>query len=180
MVQLILIRHAQPEIQPDKPAREWTLSSQGREQAVLLAQTLKTKNIMPKVIITSDEPKAIQTGMMLEKTWGKPRLALPNLHEHPRPFVEDFEAKVAQFFANPRELVFGTETANQAHARFTDAVKAALNQYPDQSLAIVTHGTVMTLFICRLMGLDPFPFWQSLKLPDYKILSLPEMRLIDA
>lgn len=185
MPKLILIRHAHPEIQANVPSDKWNLSAEGQQQAARLAQELKAKGHIPDVIITSAEPKAIQTGMALERVFGKPRMALPNLHEHERsnvPYfdnVEDFHAKVAEFFANPAKLVFGKETAHEAHIRFTEAVKQAMNQHPNKSLAIVAHGTVMTLFIARLGGLEPFAFWKSLKLPDYKVLSLPEMRLID-
>jgi broad specificity phosphatase PhoE len=53
-----------------------------------------------------------------------------------------------------------------------------LDRHPGANLAIVTHGTVMTLLIARAAGLDPFALWQSLGLPAFAVLSWPDLALL--
>ena len=72
----------------------------------------------------------------------------------------------------------GHETADEAHARFAAALGRVLAGYPVGNLAIVSHGTVITLFISRAGGLDPFPFWARLGLPAFAVLTLPELHLL--
>lgn len=70
----------------------------------------------------------------------------------------------------------GKEIADQAYDRFSQAVSDVLKSYPSHDLAIVSHGTVISLFVSRRCGIPPFEFWQRLGLPSYVVLSLPEMR----
>ena len=37
----------------------------------------------------------------------------------------------------------------------------------------------MTLLIARANRLDPIPFWKSLGLPAFAILSLPDLKLLE-
>jgi broad specificity phosphatase PhoE len=54
-----------------------------------------------------------------------------------------------------------------------------LERHPRQSVAVVTHGTVMTLFVTRAAGLEAFPFWKRLGLPAFVVLSWPGLGLLD-
>jgi broad specificity phosphatase PhoE len=177
---LILIRHSLPEIIPTLPASQWHLSDEGRRRCRALADELAVYR--PQVIVTSVEPKAVETGRLVADRLGLPCEVSPGLHEHERPEVvfgtrEQFEASVAEFFVRPGALVFGAETAGQAHARFRRAVDDALAQYPERTVVIVTHGTVMTLFVAWANELEPFPFWQRLGLPAFVVLSRPDFVL---
>ncbi|MEJ2747587.1 MAG: histidine phosphatase family protein [Anaerolineae bacterium] len=177
----LFIRHAAVAVNPAVPAREWSLSSDGRSRAGLLASQLIPHN--PTRIITSDEPKAQETGQIIARELEIPWQTARNLQEHDRqraPFFtsqEAFETAVARFFHNPGELVLGNETANQTFTRFDTAVHHLLTAYPDDTLAIVTHGTVLTLFLAHYNNFDPIPFWQQIKQPDYFVVSQPSMRL---
>jgi broad specificity phosphatase PhoE len=184
MRRLILVRHGPVNMDPARPAREWRLTTNGRSACQTFAQTLAPYG--PARFITSQEPKAQETGAIMAAALGAPWRTAPGLHEHDRrgaPFLADkstFEVQIADFFARPNELVFGRETAVQARARWETAVNALLDAYRDQPdpLAIVTHGTVLTLFICRHNPhLEPFPFWRRLTLPCAFILSLPTFQL---
>jgi broad specificity phosphatase PhoE len=78
-------------------------------------------------------------------------------------------------------LVFGNETADQARTRFTQAIHTLLAQHPSDTLAIVTHGTVLTLFLAHHNPhLDPISFWHSLQLPDLVVVTLPQMKIVEA
>lgn len=178
---LVFIRHSAVAVDPAKPAREWLLSDNGRSRARQLAPQLIPYH--PTRILTSEEPKARETGQIIANKLGLPWQTALNLHEHERgkePYFasrEAFETAVARFFNNPDQLVFGQETANQALKRFDTAVHHLVAIYPNDTLAIVSHGTVLTLFLAHYNQFAPIPFWQKLRLPDFKVVSLPGMLL---
>jgi len=177
------VRHSLPEFVTGVPASQWHLSAEGRRRCEKLAERLAAYDLA--AVISSEEPKAVETGQIVAERLGIPFETAPGLHEHERGIVrdlgsqEEFQAQVARFFERPGELVLGYETADLAHIRFAAAVAAVLEQYPSDNLAIVSHGTVMTLFIARANRLDLAPFWKSLGLPAFAVLSLPDLRLLE-
>lgn len=181
MPKLILVRHSLPEIIPILPANQWRLSEAGRLRCRFLAKRLATHH--PDVIVASIEPKAVETARIVADLLGKPFETAEGLHEHDRSNVgllgeERFEEAVAGFFKKPQRLVLGRETADQAHQRFTKAIAGVIERYPNDNVAVITHGTVMTLFVARAAGLEPFPFWKRLGLPSFVVLSLPGFGLL--
>jgi broad specificity phosphatase PhoE len=180
---LILVRHSLPAMVTGVPASKWHLSVEGRRRCTALAGRLAAFGLA--AIVSSREPKAVETGQIVAGTLGLPLETAPGLHERERGPVkdlgnqEDFQAQVARFFEHPDQLVLGYETADEAHARFTRAIAAAIERRPAINLAIVSHGTVMTLFVARATGLDPVPFWKGLGLPSFVVLSLPELALLE-
>ncbi|MBZ0321053.1 MAG: phosphoglycerate mutase family protein [Anaerolineae bacterium] len=181
MTKLILIRHANPAIDEQKPAHEWPLSDVGRERSGLMADHLRV--FEPDRVVASEEMKAAETGQIVAEILGIPFETMPGLHEHVRPKAnwmgrEQFEAQVAALFNRPNELVMGAETADEAHERFSTAVQAALERYPNQTLAIATHGTVMTLYIARLTGIEPVAFWKSIGMPAFTVVDLETKKIV--
>jgi len=168
---LILIKHSVPVVAIDLPPAQWVLATPGRIRCAALAQQLAGYDIA--AIAASDEPKARETAELHE------------LHEHERsaadfyPAPGDFERAVRALFARPDELVFGQETASAARTRFTAAVRRHLTATPSGDLAVVAHGTVITLFAAAHATIEPFAFWQRLDLPSFVVLALPELRLIE-
>ena len=181
MAHLILVKHSAPAVVPGVPAREWRLSGLGQQLCDRLADRLAPYR--PAVVVTSREPKAEETGHYTGALLGVPVHAADGLHEHERRTVafigdqEQFETTVALFFAAPDTLVFGEETATQAHARFAAAVDSILAAYPDQTVVIVAHGTVISLWLAHQAGLAPFPLWQRLGLPSFVVLARPDLIL---
>jgi broad specificity phosphatase PhoE len=181
MPHLILVRHSLPDIVPAIPAHRWSLSEAGRQRCKALAESLAVYH--PDLFITSTEPKAIETGRIVADLLDKPWATGEGLHEHERRdvvfgSVERFEGLVASLFAEPQSLVFGNETANQAYQRFSRAIARAIQPYCDQNVAIVTHGTVMSLFVARTAGLEAFPFWKQLGMPAFAVLCMPGFGLL--
>lgn len=180
---LILVRHSLPEMVAGVPASEWQLSGEGRRRCTALAGRLAAYGL--DAVVSSQEPKAVETGQIVAEILELSFETAIGLHEHERGVVrdlgshEDFAAQVARFFERPDELVLGYETADEAHARFTRAIDSVIEQRPDSDLAIISHGTVLTLFIARAAGLDPVPFWESLTLPCFAVLSLPDLDLLE-
>jgi len=178
---LLLIKHSLPEIIPTRPAREWQLSAAGRQRCTALAGELSVYD--PDILVSSREPKATQTAEITAGLLGRPFDSAANLHEHERQRVgwadkASFEANIANLFKKPDELVMGEETANQAHLRFKQAVEELLGCHPNQTLAIVAHGTVISLFAARVANLEPFQLWRQLGLPSVVVLSRPDLKLV--
>ena len=184
MRRLILIRHSLPDLDLGRPAREWRLSDEGRRRCQLLTERLADQKVMR--VVASQEPKASETGRLVAGQLGVPFETAPGLHEHERRTVgpaasqEEFRAQVVKALENPSDLVLGEETAGEAHRRFAAAVADVISRYSEGNLAIVSHGTVMALFVARAAGLDAVAFWRQLGLPGYVVLSLPDYQLVDA
>jgi broad specificity phosphatase PhoE len=177
---LILIRHSQSQPEPERPASQWPLTEEGRRRCIALAPRLAA--YPPDVIVTSRERKAGETGALVAAQLGLSVTETEGLHEHLRERVgwlsnQEFEQAVTAFFTRPDELVFGEETAGQAGARFDTAVRNVLASHPGKTVAIVSHGTVITLFVARHAGIAALPFWKRLGMPALVVLSLPDLQL---
>ncbi|MFN6563490.1 MAG: histidine phosphatase family protein [Nostoc sp. ChiSLP01] len=182
MQRLILVRHSLPKKIEHIPAKEWRLSLEGQEGCHLLAD--KLADFQPGIIATSREPKAIETAQIIAQKFNMAVEIVEGLHEHDRSnfgFVEEkkFFETLEAFFATPDKLVMGLETANQAHQRFQQAIKNILAKTPNGDAIVVSHGTVMTLFVAGCTGKDAFPFWRQLGQPMAIALPLPELNSLE-
>ncbi len=180
MSHLILVRHSNPDILTDRPAKYWHRSALGEERARAISTTLDHYN--PSVLFSSSEPKAIETASILASSLEVPQELADGLQEHERSNVswtsaERFRSQLAEFFARPNERVFGDETASQARDRFSSSVRTILEDQADGSVAIISHGTVITLFVCAWNDLDPYQFWLELEMPSLVILTLPTFEI---
>jgi broad specificity phosphatase PhoE len=177
---LLLVKHSLPEIQKKVTASQWHLSMEGRQHCLLLAEELAL--YAADRLVCSQEPKAVETAEIVGDQLGIPVEVVPGLHEHERrkvPFLsrQEFEVGAAKFFANSGELVFGEETAEQALERFSGSIMTVLAQHKGRNLAVISHGTVITLFVAQTNRIEPFSFWKSLGLPSLVVLKLPGMEL---
>lgn len=182
MRKLILIKHAKPQVTDDLPSHEWPLSEEGRGACARLAEVVSPQD--PAVILTSDEPKARETGELLGKALGRPVETVGDLHEHDRTNVpmmttRDFISAMALFFKNRRRLVLGRETADQAARRFEQAIRGILQSRPEGNIAVVTHGTVLSLFAADHGAGDGFQLWRRLGLPSMMVFSIPDLKPLE-
>ncbi len=181
MRQLILIKHAKPQVQEDVPSREWGLSEEGRLKAAHLAERITSFD--PALVVSSDEPKALETATILSNALGKPLESARGLEEHDRANVpmmasREFISLMALFFKQRTRLVLGLETAAQATTRITDAVDGLLLAHPQGNLAVVTHGTVLALLVAERAHEDAFGVWRRMALPSYAVFNVPEWDLV--
>jgi len=177
---IYLIKHALPQIDPGQPASRWRLSEEGRRRSQVLAERLSGASIT--ALAASLEPKAGETARILSSHLGQLVESMPGLEEHHRETTgwldtAAFQAGAERLFADPDALVFGEETANQALARFAHAVDDFISRRREGNLAIVTHGTVISLFAASRAGQDGWELWQRLGLLSYVALSLPRFGL---
>jgi broad specificity phosphatase PhoE len=177
MRKLIFVRHSISRIEPEIPPQKWGLTDEGIKRCDNLARKLSVHN--PEIIITSIELKAQQTGNIIAKYLGLPVEFGKNIHEHhrePGGIVSNqaFKKRISKMFSQPDELVFGLETAKGALDRFSNAVEMIMNTNPEMTPAIVTHGTVMSLYFSEITGDDPFRFWEKLGLPAFYTVLWPD------
>ena len=178
---LILVRHSLPELRKDRPAREWKLSPEGRLRAQLLSERISSYPV--DILFSSLEPKAVETAQIIAAACDVELHVVEGLQEHDRsnvPYLTgtEFESAVQEFFRQPDTLVFGRETANQAYERFSGAITSLLAVRKYQDVAIVAHGTVISLFVSRLTGTSAFVFWEKLGMPSFVVIDTGAARLI--
>jgi broad specificity phosphatase PhoE len=104
-----------------------------------------------------------------------PVLPRADLHENDRTglgFVprDELNRRIRQFYEQPARQVIGAETANRAFERFAAAVEGIVSEGYRRPVAIITHGTVLSLFVARKNMIDPFDLWARLALPSYVVL----------
>ena len=179
MRRLVLVKHSLPEIEPDKPASDWRLGEAGRRRAETLAAGLG--DFSPELIWSSKEPKAVETAELLAGTLGVPVRVADGLEEHHRgnvPFLpeEDFEGMVERLLCNPDRLVLGTETADQARDRMALAIDRVIEAGQTDSI-VVTHGTVIALYVASVADVRPVRLWRRLGLPSFVVLMVPSMAI---
>jgi broad specificity phosphatase PhoE len=182
MRKLILIKHSKPAVDEAVPSHEWRLSDEGRDRCGPLIERLRPHE--PSIVITSNEPKAIESGEIVAAALKKPLEQAEGLHEHDRSNVpmmasRDFISTMALFFKDRRRLVVGKETAEQAAQRFAQAIERVIESHPDGNLAVVTHATVLALFASAHGAGDTFQLWRRLGLPSLVVFSLPDLSLLE-
>ncbi|WP_428938270.1 histidine phosphatase family protein [Fontivita pretiosa] len=182
MPRLILIKHASPLVVPGEPAHRWRLSEQGRAACVPLAEALR--NHAPAVIVSSTEPKAVETAELVAAHLAIPHETASDLHEHDRSNVPhmrsgEFISMMELMFRKPDQLVLGRETARQAQQRFSRAVESVINRHKDRDLAIVSHGTVIALFVAQHSATPAFQLWRTMQLPSFVVMEHPGWRVVD-
>ena len=150
---LTFVRHAQVDIDLDRPAATWQLSDAGRAAADEIAARLAPVSR----VLSSPEPKARGTAEPLARLSAIAVELDERLREVERPAnLPDYDAHraaVRRYLAG--DVVDGWEPRAQAHERFA----AAMGELDDA--VVVTHATVLALFL----GYD-FQQWEAIRLPD--------------
>ena len=181
---LTFVKHARPEKVDSVDSHEWVLSPLGIADAQKLATHFQSSPLPYIAIVSSDEPKASQTAQILATTLALPLSFKEGLHEHDRSNVPlmktpEFVSAVANFFRKPTQLVLGNETARQALKRFEKSVDAAIEDHPEGNLLIVSHGTVLALWLETYCQLDGYTVWRQMGLPSYVSMTWPACDLTD-
>jgi broad specificity phosphatase PhoE len=179
---LILVKHAKPDVDPSVPSVQWTLGVEGMEGSLRLAERLRP--LSPERVVTSVEPKAVETGRIVARELDVEFQTGHDLHEHLRPEVgylarDEFEAKIRQLFTTPDRKVFGDETGDAAATRFGAALDALAAAYKGARLCVVAHGTVISLHLERRYGTDGFATWQALDVPSFVVVDRRAKAVVD-
>lgn len=162
----MLVKHSAPEVRAAAPAAEWHLSAAGAARCVALAERLRPFDA--RAIASSVEPKAVETATLVAQELGVPVQLVPGLHEHDRRDTH----------------LLGEAEFGAALARFDAAVTSLAAAVPDpDDVVVVSHGTVISLFVAAHAGIDGLALWRRLGLPSFVVLdraSLAVIRVEDA
>jgi broad specificity phosphatase PhoE len=168
MERLILVRHAEPEVNPKQPAAEWPLTGRGEFAVRRLATVLS--GLEPTWIVTSPERKARETAALLAESLEIPVVEDELIAEHgagPDEFITDygtFRQLVEAHFAQPGAVVFRLEAAADAARRMAICV----DQCRDAGgvPVLVSHGRIMASWLADLTGQNAWEIWNAFRLPD--------------
>jgi len=177
MALLYLIRHARVQMMGSAPQR-WSLSEKGRREAGVLARQDFWREV--EHIFSSPALKSQQTAEPAARRWGIPLAVMDCLHELRRPqIVHDYEQVIARVLAEPETSVAGLEPAVRAAERITRCIKELVATHPGQTVAVVSHGLVLTLFLAQLENRWPtVDEWLAVPFAGLTILDTVEWRLI--
>ena len=158
MTRLYLIRHPHTRPDPAVPASQWELSETGEEQVRVLAQARFWREVAS--VYTSPQPKTKVVGEAVRAAYGLPVLEVAGLDEAARDrWLEPdaFQAAQRAFYTETdRPPVPDWEAADAARIRFVAALDAIFARHaPSDSLAVVTHASVLTLYLAHLRGEAP-------------------------
>jgi broad specificity phosphatase PhoE len=186
MSRLILVRHSISKPQAHQSAHTWNLTDAGRLLCARLADKLRPFPITQ--VMSSDEPKAIDTARSLmvhldmEASTVSVDSGLCETARSTAPYFEDvaeFKRAIQSAMDAPDELRFGEETFYDALSRFRHTVDAIVKQAPDETIVLVSHGTILSLYLSHVSGLSAYTLWELLDMPAYAVLTLPDMRLAE-
>jgi broad specificity phosphatase PhoE len=144
---VILVRHAMPEVVPGVAPHLWELGETGRAAA----RELATRLIGGRVV-SSDEPKALQTAEEIVAVCGGEIVVDARLREATRPTAWDPEYRDSARRYVAGENLEGWEPRAAVAARVTAAARGDV---------VVTHGLAMTLYLGESVS-----FWEALRFPD--------------
>jgi broad specificity phosphatase PhoE len=180
-MRLIFITHPEVTIDPGLDVRRWSLSPAGRARMQAFARSQAVAQIT--AIWSSAETKAREAAAILAQTHALTVQEDEALGENDRSATgflppPEFEAAADAFFAHPGHSHQGWETAADAQTRIDTALRRIVSTHHGGDVAVVAHGAVGTLMLCRLMAqpitraLDqPFQghYWTA-SLPDWQVL----------
>lgn len=163
---VILLRHAQPQVQADQSPADWPLSSAGRDAAALLGEEL----LADAYLASSGEAKAAET---IQLAAG---VATASVHIDDRfgevrrpgePFDDNHRMRRRAWVEGRLDERHETwETPVQAGQRF----QQGLDAIDADRVAVATHGMVLTAWLVSIghvqAGTAAGEFWTRLKFPD--------------
>ena len=165
MALLYFITHPEVVVDPAVPVPHWHLSERGIARVRSFAQAEAMQSL--SAVWASTETKAIEAAGLLAAAHGLPVLVDEGLCENDRSATgflppAAFEKMADAFFAEPEASVRGWERAIDAQARVAAAIERVLSADTKGDVAVVAHGGVGTLMLCRCLGV---PISRSLDQP---------------
>lgn len=183
MTYLILIRHSVSQQQPDVSAHQWTLTTEGIERCSLLAAQIQPYQVGR--MVSSPEPKAMLTAEYTARTLNvSHHSVIADLQEQKRETahyyksVSDFQAAVINAMHHPDEVVFGEESFTDARLRLDRALHTLMESSPDETVAAVSHGTIMSLWLAPLLNRPVEEVWRAMGMPAYAVIDWTDKRVV--
>ncbi len=170
-MKIILIRHSNTVLEPQKYNPLWVLSEQGISNAMQLANHPLVQEI--DVLYTSNQLKAIHTGVILASKLGvfmKIREDLTELTSLTNDWKADYNGFIHDMYTGVIERHDDGESLVEATARFTKAVTEIVALENDKNvIGIVAHGNVLSLFAAQYEDRSALEIHNSIKMPDVAV-----------
>lgn len=168
MSRLYLITHAHTLQDPTLDARAWRLSAAGRMQVEHLAELPFWAEV--GYVVVSSEPKTLLTVEAVIERFGLPVAVDARFDELRRPgWITEraYRERVCAVFAEPEQAAGDWEPAQAALQRVLAGLAAlpvTAPVAPGRSVAVVSHGLVLSLLRAHLRGQTSVDFadWQRL------------------
>ena len=153
MPYLYLIRHPLTHVDPTRPSAEWDLSEQGRQQVDALISAPFWKGVA--ALYSSEQMKALGPAKMIGESYQIPVTALPGIAEVRRDKQvyrtnSSHQLILQEFFKSPDKVIEGWERAAAALDRFVQSTQHVVKNHPNESIALLSHGTILTLYTAFL------------------------------
>lgn len=163
---IYLIRHCQAMGQ--EPSAE--LTNEGREKALELVHILEKFSI--DHIISSPYKRAMQTIKPFSESKAMPIIINHHLKERvlsEKP-MEDWLEQLEKTFVEKDLSFSGGESSNDALTRIREVVDEIFENKQMHSVAVVSHGNILSLLINHYETTFGFAQWQQMKNPDIFML----------
>ncbi|MEJ7567174.1 MAG: histidine phosphatase family protein [Gaiellaceae bacterium] len=173
MRRLVLVRHARVRLDAEVPPRLWQLTDEGRADAEKLARLPVFTDA--EAVVTSPEPKARATAESIARVAGVELCVEADLREAERGTspVDDRDGFVQRVDA----WLGGTpipdwEERDAARARIVACIGRLLAK-SGGDLVLVSHGTVLSLYLAWLRGQE------RVDLAEWRAIPLPAVAVVD-
>jgi alpha-ribazole phosphatase len=170
-MRLIVVRHGETVYNAQRRftgQSDVPLNSLGERQALILSDCLTTENL--DAIVTSDLERtrvtaraiALRHGLALQEDSDLRELAFGEWEGYTYDEVLARDANHAALWrADPSKYAPpGGETVAQLRDRCARALKSWQTQYPEASVLWVTHGGLIGVLLCHILGIDLKRRWQ--------------------
>jgi broad specificity phosphatase PhoE len=163
----LILRHAETVKDPEKHPKDWLLTPDALEKINEYISEGKFNGITK--IVSSTEPKAVATGKPISKFLNLTVTEMEEFVEVKREkkFLTDKEFLIQKQkeLELRNEKVNGVESGNEAIKRFKSGIEKLEQEFEDENILIITHGTIMTLFLADHKNdfSNIFENWKNLK-----------------
>jgi broad specificity phosphatase PhoE len=160
------VRHAMPAVSEGVDPSEWHLDEANRAAVRVWAERLEVGDGIG-VLVTSTEPKAVETAAAIAECWSADVVEDPRLREARRPWIGTGYRAVAHRYLRG-ERPEGWEPHASVADRMATAVGDALAKAGDGPALVVSHGLALSVHLGDRLGadFDRETFWSRLAFPD--------------
>lgn len=160
------VRHAMAVLDDGVHPSEWHLDDEGRVAARVWAGRLEIGAGIG-VLVSSTEPKALETAEAIADRWSAAVHEDPRLREAQRPWIGPGYRAIAHRYLRG-EQPEGWEPHAAVAERMAAAVRDAVARAGDGPVVVVSHGLALSVHLGDRLGadFDRESFWSRLAFPD--------------
>jgi broad specificity phosphatase PhoE len=164
------VRHAMPAVEEGTDSTAWHLDDATRAHAEAWADRLEVGEGIA-VLVTSTEPKAVETAEAIAARWPADLVPDDRLREARRPWIGTGYRAMAHRYLRGEEHD-GWEPHADVEQRMAAAIAEATARADGGAVVAVTHGLALSLHLGQRLGgdFDRESFWSRLAFPDAWVL----------